>query len=149
MFDFKGAAVRLPLARVLDMGHAFLANWRTMLTYGEGWDALIRSGPGSRAIGRPVPADLPKAEGSAEPPDLPEPGSGEVPAVIDGSLSGVNSGTQLEIAVDGKIEAVTTAIQTGDGVRYQAVLPPAVYERPIARMQVLQVMPDGSLALLG
>jgi len=147
--DYQGSPVRSSLPRVLEMGRQFLAEWSGMLTYGKGWDALIRSGPGSHLIGGDVPATLPRAEGRAELPEIPDPGSDEVLAVVDGTVSGVEVGAALAIAVNGRIEAVTSTIQAQDEVRYQAVLPPSVYESPIERVQVLQVLPDQSFALLG
>lgn len=149
MTDQRRIEVRAPLATVVRRGRQFVRQWRRTLTYGRGWDALIRSGAGSEPIGTPVPAKLPKADGSAEVPQIPAPGSDEVLAVIDGALSGVEAGQRLAIAVDGKIEAVTTATQAPGQVRYEAVLPPSVYERPIDLVQVLKLSSTRSPELLG
>lgn len=143
MTDFRRNPIRAPLETVLRQGRQFLRQWRHTLTYGQGWDALIRSGPGSEQIGRPVPAILPRADGSAALPQIPLPGSGEVLVVVDGVLEGVEPDAQLAIAVNGRIEAVTAAMATPGHIRYEAVLPPAVYEHPIDLLQVLQLSPSG------
>ncbi len=149
MTDYRRKPVTAELATVLQRGRQFLREWRQTLDYGRGFDALIRSGPGSELIGKKVPASPPEADGSAELPDIPAPDSDQVLPVVDGNVSGVEKDTRIAVAVNGTIEAVTTTIATGDGVRYVAILPPEVYERPIDLIQVLEVPAAGPLELLG
>jgi hypothetical protein len=149
MTDFKRRIIESPLTTVEKRAHQFQRQWAGILDYGHGWDALIRSGPGSELIGEKVPADLAKADGTATVPQIPAEGS-EVLAVVDGSLSGVvPKNQQIAIAVNGRVEAATTAIQTSTGLRYEAILPPSVYEKPINSLQVLEISPGGSPRLLG
>jgi hypothetical protein len=51
--------------------------------------------------------------------------------------------------VDGVIAAATRSIGTTEGVRYEAVLPPRVYEGDVGEVQVLLLDKRGELELLG
>ena len=149
--NYKGRMIDLDAAGAVWRRTASIAAQSRLLRTGRGWDALIESGPGSELIGRPVPASLPDAPGEADvilsgDPDDP----GTVDAVSPGPSRGQGLGKPLAVAVDGRVAAATRTVGTADaGVRYEAVLPPKVYEGEVGEVQVLLVRKDGGFALLG
>ena len=98
-----------------------------------------------------MPASLPDAPGEADvllsgDPDDP----GTVDAVVAGAVEGQGLGKPLAVAVDGRVAAATRTVGTADaGVRFEAVLPPKVYDDEVGEVQVLLVRKDGGFALLG
>jgi hypothetical protein len=148
--NYRGRIIEDRLPPLLARRDAFVAAQSRIFRTGRGWNALIESGPGSQLIGRRVPADAPDAPGeadvilSADPDD-----SDSVDAVIAGQIDGIRPGRQLAVAVDGVIASSTRSIGTTEGVRYEAVLPPRVYEGDIGEVQVLLVDKRGELELLG
>jgi hypothetical protein len=119
----------------------FTAQWNKMLRTGMGWNELIESGQGSQLIGRPVPDDMPESDASATINGLQDEGEpGRVSAVIAGGIEGLSPGKRLAIAVNGRIAATTGAVGTYKGLKYEAVLPPRVYEKPIQTVQVLRAL---------
>jgi hypothetical protein len=148
--NYRGAQIDSTLPKLLRQRARFVATQGKLLQTGRGWNALIESGPGSELIGTPVPRSLPDAEGegdmilSAEPDD-----PDSVNAVVAGELRGVKPGTPLAIAVNGRVAAATSGVGTIEGVRYEAVLPPRVYERPVDQVRLLLVLPGGGFELLG
>jgi Sulfatase len=149
--NYKGRMITSTLPELLKRRNRFVAAQSRLLRTGRGWDALIESGPGSELIGRRVPASLPDAPGEAEvllsgDPDDP----GTVDAVVAGAVEGQGLGKPLAVAVDGRVAAATRTVGTADaGVRFEAVLPPKVYEGEVGEVQVLLVRKDGGFALLG
>ena len=148
--NYRGRMIKGEMAELLDRRNAFVAAQSRLLTTGRGWDALIESGPGSGLIGRQVPESIPDAPGEADvirSGEADDPGT--VDAVIAGAVRGVGVGKQLAVAVDGRVAAATRTVGTHDGVRYEAVLPPKVYEGEVEDVQVLLLDKQGNFKLLG
>ena len=148
--NYRGRIIEDRLPSLLARRDAFVAEQSKVFRTGEGWDTLIESGPGAKLIGRRVPAELPDAPGEADvilsaDPDDPD----SVDAVVAGSIDDIRPGRQLAVAVDGVIAAATRSIGTARGVRYEAVLPPRVYEGDVGEVQVLLLDKRGELQLLG
>jgi hypothetical protein len=148
--NYRGRIIEDRLPSLLARRNAFVAAQSRVFRTGEGWDALIESGPGSKLIGRRVPADLPEAPGQADVILSGDPGDPDtVDAVVAGSIEDIRPGRQLAVAVDGVIAAATRSIGTSQGVRFEAVLPPRVYEGDVGEVQVLLLDKKGELQLLG
>ncbi|MET0730750.1 MAG: sulfatase-like hydrolase/transferase [Solirubrobacterales bacterium] len=148
--NYKGRMIESTLPELVRQRDRFDSVQSRVFVTGRGWNALIESGPGSELIGRPVPDSLPDAPGDAQvilsaDPDDPD----TVNAVIAGAVHGVGLGKPLAVAVNGRVAAATRTVGAVEGVRYEAVLPPEVYEGEVGEVQVLLVRKDGGFALLG
>jgi hypothetical protein len=70
--------------------------------------------------------------------------------VVAGTIDGLGLGKPLAVAVDGRVVAATRSVGTPEGgVRYEAVLPPSVYEAGVSDVRVLMVDKRGGFKLLG
>ena len=148
--NYKGNVLEATLPGLIERNDNFVTVQSRWLSRGQGWDALIDSGPGGHLIGRAVPERLPDAEGEADvilsgDPDDPD----TVDAVVAGSLRGVPVDKPIAIEVNGRIAAMTQSVATPEGVRYEAVLPPRVYEGPVEGVRVLRGFPGPKFELLG
>ena len=149
--NYKGRMIESTLPVLLKRRDRFIRAQSELLSTGRGWNALIQSGPGSELVGRRVPESLPDAPGEAEvllsgDPDDPE----TVDAIVAGTIEGQGLGKPLAVAVDGTVVAATRTVGTADaGVRYEAVLPPKVYESDVEDVQVLLLDKRGKFKLLG
>ena len=148
--NYKGNVLEATLPGLIERNDNFVTVQSRWLSRGQGWDALIDSGPGGHLIGRAVPERLPDAEGEADvilsgDPDDPD----TVDAVVAGSLRGVPVDKPIAIEVNGRIAAMTQSVATPDGVRYEAVLPPRVYLGPVEGVRVLRGFPGPKFELLG
>ncbi len=149
--NYKGRMIESTLPVLLKRRDRFIRAQSELLSTGRGWNALIQSGPGSELVGRRVPESLPDAPGEAEvllsgDPDDPE----TVDAIVAGTIEGQGLGKPLAVAVDGTVVAATRTVGTSDaGVRYEAVLPPKVYESGVEDVQVLLLDKRGKFKLLG
>jgi Sulfatase len=148
--NYKGNVLESTLPALIERNDNFVTVQSRWLSRGRGWDTLIDSGPGSHLIGRAVPERLPDAEGEADvilsgDPDDPD----SVDAVVAGRVRGVGPGKPIAIEVDGRIAAVTQTVAAIEGVRYEAVLPPRVYERDIEEVRVLRGFPGPAFEVLG
>jgi hypothetical protein len=148
--NYRDRVIEDRLPGLLARRNAFVAAQSRVLQTGAGWNALIESGPGSELIGRRVPGGLPEAPGEAEvilSADSDDPDG--VDAVVAGSIGDIRPGRQLAVAVDDVIAAATRSIGTAEGVRYEAVLPPRVYEGDLGEVRLLLQRKDGSFEQLG
>ena len=148
--NYKGNMIEATLPGLIARRDRFVRIHGRQFVMGRGWNALIESGPGSHLIGTPVPERLPDAEGEADvilsgDPDDPD----TVDAVVAGRLRGVPVGKPIAIEANGRIAAMTQSVATPEGVRYEAVLPPRVYERRVEDVRVLRGFPGARFELLG
>jgi hypothetical protein len=149
--NYKGVMVESNLPELIRRRDAYVRVQSARFTMGRGWNALIESGPGEELIGRRVPDSLPDAPGDAEvilsgDPDDP----GTVDAVVAGKVEGVGLGKPLAVAIDGRVAAATRTVGAAEGdVRYEAVLPPRVYEGEVGEVRVLLLDKRGKFKLLG
>jgi len=139
--NFKGNPIGANFKVLRASRDQFTAQWNKLLKTGAGWNELIESGQGSKLIGRQIPPDIPESEATATINGLQDEGDpGRVSAVISGRIDGLSPGKRLAIAVNGRIAATTGAVGTYEGLKYEAVLPPRVYEKPIETVQVLRAL---------
>lgn len=148
--NYRGAIVSQSLATLLKRRQRFAEQQNKIFRTGRGWNALIESGPGSELIGTRPPESIPESEAEADlilSGDRDDPDS--VDAVVAGRLRGLEPGRPIAIEVNGRIAATTASVAGNEGVRYEAVLPPRVYERFVDEVRVLLVRPGGGFELLG
>jgi hypothetical protein len=115
-----------------------------------GLDAIWRNGPRQDLVGGPAPDGAPVDGVSAFLNNAKlyrhvKPTSGVIPAYVTGSTRGIDPGTDLAVAVNGRIEATGEAyIEHGDA-RFSMLLPPEVLHRGRNDVQVYAL--DGAKAI--
>ncbi len=100
--------------------------------FGTGWQPVWRMGPNDELIGRSV-ARLPRtagegsfAQSDADQLDDVDPDGAFVPSLVTGTLKGVEAGTALAVAVNGRIAAVGQSYDSVfGGVRTALLVPPS------------------------
>ena len=72
------------------------------------------------------------------------PRSGVVPAYVTGTLSGVAAGTDVAVAVDGRVRGTGKAYKDGGDVRFSVLVPPETLRRGANRVEVFAVRGGGN-----
>jgi hypothetical protein len=129
-----------------------------MIGSGSGWDGVFAAGPAPQLFGKPV-SSLPvgdDAPGTADLDDatasllhnLPR-NSPLVPDPIGGKIDGdVSPDSDIAVAVNGRIGAVTRAFDVGGGTRYSAMIPEQLLHPGANDVRIYLVSSDdGTLTL--
>ncbi|MDX6663427.1 MAG: hypothetical protein QOG09_1529 [Solirubrobacterales bacterium] len=124
--QYNGESTSIPLKRVLALRAAALRRRLRVFPAGGGAEALFRFGPDPQLVGKSV-ASLsvaPAEEGRATLLGAfdSKPG-GTVPVLVQGTLSGVDTGTPLAVALNGRIVTTARAFELLGTTRVAATLP--------------------------
>lgn len=118
---------------------------------GAGWAALYRAGPDSAVIGRSVPPGLPPAAGGALELDpassrLLDYSAGDklVPALLSGTVNGVEPEENVAVAAGGRIAAIGRTYSTGGDTQFVVLLPPSAYRGGLGPLRLLRILPGGA-----
>lgn len=151
-----GERITAPFGRVVRARDRLVRRQAREFGAGRGWGAVYRAGPGSRLIGRQLPARLPAAPGAGLEldPDSSrildyEPGDKLVPALISGSVSGVGPEENVAVVIDGAIVAIGRTYSTGGDAQFVALLPPPAYRDGVGSLRLLRILPGGGFQELG
>ena len=120
--------VTVPLSLLLSQRAAYLERAAFRL----GTDGLYALGPAPDLLGTPAPPlsvglDSERTAGIEELGSYEDfdPEAEEIPALVSGTLEGVEAGTLIAIAMNGRVAATTRAFSDEGEVRYGAVVPPS------------------------
>ncbi len=133
----SGAEYRKPFSVFQQMRDREVARRIGMFGAGHGDDALFAGGSGSALLGRrPADLDLRRAgSAQADIDDLPllahvDPSAALLPAFATGRITGTaRPGTELALALNGTIRAVTQSYDEDGELRFGALLPRAGFRR--------------------
>jgi hypothetical protein len=126
--------------RFLAQRRAYLA--RQLQLFPPGPEAVWRAGPRDDLLGRAAPSGGTAAGGRIDNARLyrrVRPRSGVVPAYVTGTLSGVRTGTDVAVAVNGRIRATGRAYADDGDVRFSVLVPPRTLRRGANRVEVYAV----------
>jgi hypothetical protein len=124
----------------------FLAERRSYLArqlklFPSGLDAIWRAGPRDDLLGRSL-SGAATGGGRIDNASLyrrVRPTSGVIPAYVTGTISGVASGTDVAISVDGKVRGTAKTFSDQGSQRFAAVVPPDILKRGSNRVEVFTV----------
>jgi hypothetical protein len=74
-----------------------------------------------------------------------DPDAAELPSFVSGEAGGLAPGTELAVAVNGRVEATTRVYRQDGRSRYAALVPPASLHEGANGVAVLTVLPGGEL----
>jgi len=129
---------------------------RKAAAFGEGRDSLYRIGASRRLVGRDVSgirgrssAVQVRLDDAAEFRDV-RPGSGFVPARISGSVTAgrLDPQTELAIAVDGRVQALTRMLSGRAAGQFRALVPESAFRPGANEIEVFVVSGKGERASL-
>lgn len=117
---------------------------------GESLELYGIAPPGTEhLLGAPV-GTLPTSSLSVEVRDSdayvdPDPGAADLPALVQGRLTGAKDGAPREIGVvvGGHIVAITRAYETSEGLSFYAMLPPRAFRQPAFDLGFVAITPEG------
>jgi hypothetical protein len=117
-----------------DGGHGVFAAGGEPGLIGRRWARLPRAAPTGRAE-----LDDPRAFADVDPD------AGSLPVFLSGDVSGVPASRTLAIGVNGRIAATTTTVDSGLGVRFEALLDPSTVRRGANDVVLFELLgtPDG------
>jgi sulfatase-like protein len=151
--QYNGEPAALPLAEVLKQRAAALKRRLALFGAGDGLAPLYRFGPDSELIGRTA-AGVPAAPATGASVALRgrgytyKPESGTIPVLVQGTLSGVEEGQPLAIAVNGVIVTTGEAFDLLGETRVAATIPQEAIRPGQNQVDVYRVA-DGRLERLG
>ena len=125
-------AVEEPLSSVLAKKRARDAVEAHLLAGG-----LYAIGPRPELLGRPAPAGTRRLEVDTD--------AAVLPSFITGRVDGLRAGTELAVAVNGRVESTTRVYRDGGRSLYAALVPPASLRDGDNTVAVFQIAADGDL----
>jgi hypothetical protein len=150
--DFNGRPVKLPVGELLAKRRKVIAEMLRLFGQGD-WARAYRFGPHPELIGRDVttlPAGGAQSAAVALQGDFRsiDPRGGRVPVIVQGELTGVEDGTPLAVAVNGRIEVVAESFTYMGEHRLAATIPPTALRAGRNSVEVLAVVEkDGGTSL--
>jgi hypothetical protein len=116
---------------------------RQLQLFPSGLDSLFRVGPRDDLLGKRLSGGGAGASaGTIANASLyrhVRPTSGVIPAYVTGYVAGVPSGTDVAVAVDGRVRATAKTFSDDGRQRYAAIVPPATLHRGSDRVEVFTV----------
>jgi hypothetical protein len=153
----SGEEYRKTLAEFERLRAAEVARRAALLGAGDGGAGLFAPGASAELVGR-RPESLPAAPRSAARvavDDLPllarvDPRAALLPALAGGTITGpLQPGTELALALNGRIAAVTSAYREDGRLRFSALLPPSAFRAGRNRLDVYAVTGSALAAIEG
>jgi hypothetical protein len=132
--------VGVPPQRFLAERNAYLQ--RQLRLFPSGAASVWKAGPRDDLLGRVQPARGAASGGRIDNASLyrrVRPRSGVVPAYVTGTLSGVKAGTDVAVAVNGRIRGTGKAYADDGDVRFSVLVPPRSLRRGANRVDVIAV----------
>ena len=115
---------------------------RQLQLFPSGLGSIWKAGPRDDLLGRNLGGAAPSGSGSIDNASLyrrVRPTSGVVPAYVTGTIGGVSSGTEVAVAVNGKVRGTTRTFSDDGRQRYAAIVPPHTLHRGANRIAVYTV----------
>jgi hypothetical protein len=143
--QYNGEPTALPLAEVLKQRAAALKRRLAVFGAGGGLAPLFRFGPQPESIGQSA-SSLPAAPSSGASVSLLgrgydyRPEAGTIPVLVQGTLSGVEPGDPLAIAVNGTIVTTAEAFDLLGATRVAATIPAEAIQPGANRVDVYRVV---------
>jgi hypothetical protein len=131
-----GRFVTLPFSAFLQRREEGLDRMLGLFGAGSGWPVLYRAGIPPGLAGAPAARHVTGAADARFRPDAPQlfqavdPGSGSVPALVTGTISGrIPRDAPIALALNGRIAAVAAPFRDGERLRLAAMTDPAGLRR--------------------
>ena len=119
---------------------------RQLQLFPSGRASVWRAGPRDDLLGEPTSAlaagGSDRATGRIDDAGLyakVRPRSGIVPAYVTGTLDGVRPGTDVAVAVNGRVRATGRLYADGGDARFSVIVPPETLRRGANRVEVLAI----------